>query len=207
MLASLARRFLLLLRASEVEASPCTPCYRWQARTRSRQASRPKVEDAMYAVAACGFRCVAAADWESRLHRSMHGRMSRAMRDVVLSRRHRLSARPRKTRRASRTLKSLLKAGTCRLVKQWSRASGVRKVRGWAAANHREPAGTTERGPPALWFTLFGGRWYVEGLPRDCAKETSGSHPRRRAVPLRIPTVDCPRSPELSGDINSDSSP
>ena len=96
------------------------------------------------------------------------------MRDVVLSRRHRLSARPRKTRRAGKTLKSLLKAGTCRLVKQWSRASGVRKVRGWAAANHREPAGTTESGPPALWFTLFGGRWYVEGLPRDCAKKQAG---------------------------------
>ena len=59
-------------------------------------------------------------------------------------------------------------------MKQWSRASGVRKVRGWAAANHRGPAGTTERGPPTLWFTLFGGRWYVEGLPRDCAKKQAG---------------------------------
>jgi hypothetical protein len=60
----------------------------------------------------------------------------------VLSKRVRLSVRPRKIRPRSRTSRKLRKAGTSRLTKPWSRTSGVRRVRGWVgdrAVPRREP--------------------------------------------------------------------
>lgn len=62
--------------------------------------------------------------------------MSKAMRDAVLSRKVRLTAKPKRILWTSRISRSLQKAETSRLMKPSRRASEVLTVRGWAVARN-----------------------------------------------------------------------